>query len=75
MCCECGGILLAAGKSNQSVREDINPEWIVRGHIDVDTQVKFTAADEVGLVKVPANKNGNVGMVYGKRWAALLRST
>lgn len=50
----CGENWLAAGKSNQSVSEDVNSEWIVGCHIDVDPQVKLVSTDEVGLVKVPA---------------------
>lgn len=46
---------LAAGESNQSVREDVDPERVVARHVDVDPQVKLVPADEVGLVKVPAN--------------------
>lgn len=47
---------LAAGESNQSVREDVDPERVVARHIDVDPQVELVATDEVGLVKVPEKK-------------------
>lgn len=58
----CGGWYenwLAAGESNKSVREDVDSERFEGRHIDVDPQVKLVAADEVGLVKVPAKHNQN----------------
>ena len=49
--------ILAAGKSNQSIGEDVNSERVVGCHVDIDPQVKLVTTDEVGLVQVPAKHN------------------
>lgn len=46
--------LLAAGKANQSILEEVDPEGIIAGDVNIDPQVKLLPTNEVGLVQISA---------------------
>ena len=37
--------LLHCGKPSQPIIEDINPEWIIAGDVDINPQIKLAAID------------------------------
>lgn len=43
---------LAACETDESIVKDVNTEWVIRGHVHVDTEIKFIPTNEVGLVKI-----------------------
>lgn len=55
--------LLAAGKANQSVLEQVNPEGVIASDINVDPQVKLPPANEVGFVQISAEGSKRQGRV------------
>lgn len=42
--------VLATGKADKSVGKEVNPQRIVGGDVNIDSQVKLAATDEVGFV-------------------------
>lgn len=52
--------LLAAGKANQSILEQIDPERIVASDVNINPQVKLLPANEVGFVQVSAEGSKHI---------------
>lgn len=42
--------VLATGKADKSVGKEVNPQRIIGGDVNIDSQVELAATDEVGFV-------------------------
>lgn len=52
--------LLAAGKANQSILEQVDPKGIIASDINIEPQVKLLPANEVGFVQISAEGSKHI---------------